>query len=224
MSIGRRQQAGSARGLATVLLLLVSLFSASAFGAEQDFPLAGKALLTALRGGGSNIYFRHVATVWSQSDDLRQQDDWLSCDPTDMRQLSDAGRADAVAIGNAMRKLDIPVAQVLASPYCRTMESARLINVGAVEASTDVMNLRAAEYFGGRDAIVANARRLLSTPPPVDHNRVIVAHGNVASAATPAYPAEGEALVFRPDGDGAFILIGRIETSQWVKLLAVIGN
>jgi nitrogen fixation protein FixH len=104
------------------------------------------------------------------------------------------------------------------------METARLIDVGAVEATTDVMNLRAAEYFGGRDAIVATARRLLSTPPPAGGNRVIVAHGNVASAATPAYPAEGEGLVFKPDGDGSFTLVGRIEPGQWAELLAKVGD
>jgi len=86
------------------------------------------------------------------------------------------------------------------------------------------MNLRAAEYFGGRDAIVATARRLLSTPPPAGGNRVIVAHGNVASAATMTYPAEGEALVFKPGGDGIFILVGRIELKQWADLLAAVGD
>lgn len=209
---------------AAVVLLAVSLPVVTPAGATQEPPLVGKTLVEALRAGGLNIYFRHVATNWSQSDDLRRRDDWLSCDPAEMRQLSDAGRADASDIGNAMRKLGIPVAQVLASPYCRTMETARLIDVGAVEASTDVMNLRAAEFFGGRDAIVVTARRLLSTPPAAGGNRVIVAHGNVARAATSAYPAEGEGLIFRPGGDGGFTLVGRIEPGQWAELLATVGD
>ena len=194
----------AAAALMTALLLTVT-----PAGADQGALLGGRALVDALRMGGLNIYFRHVATNWSQSDDLRNRDDWLSCDPTRMRQLSAAGR-DAVAVGNAMRELEIPVTQGLASPYCRTMETARLMDFGAVEPSTDVMNLRAAEYFGGRDAIVATAQRLLSTPP---------AHGNVANAATPAYPAEGEGLVFKPDGAGGFILLGRVEPGQWAELL-----
>ena len=209
---------------AAVVLLAVSLPVVTPAGATQESPLVGKTLVEALRVGGLNIYFRHVATNWSQNDDLRRRDDWLSCDPAEMRQLSDAGRVDAGDIGNAMRKLGIPVAQVLASPYCRTMETARLIDVGAVEASTDVMNLRAAEFFGGRDAIVVTARRLLSTPPAAGGNRVIVAHGNVARAATSAYPAEGEGLIFRPGGDGGFTLVGRIEPGQWAELLATVGD
>ena len=214
------------RGLRVVAtsLLALSLLAFTSAGADQGSLLGGKALVEALHAGGLNIYFRHVATDWSLSDDLRDRDDWLSCDPARMRQLSDAGRADAVAVGSAMRKLEVPVAQVLASPYCRTMETARLINVGRVEASTDVMNLRAAEYFGGRAAIVTTAQRLLSTPPPAGGNRVIVAHGNVASAATPAYPAEGEGLVFKPEDDGSFILVGRVEPGQWAELLATVAD
>jgi len=217
-----RQLAANRLRAAAATLMTALLLAVTPASADQGALLGGKALVEALRAGGLNIYFRHVATNWSQSDDLRQQDDWLSCDPTRMRQLSDAGRAAAVAVGNAMRKLEIPVAQVMASPYCRTMETARLMNVGAVEPSTEVMNLRAAEYFGGRAAIVATAQRLLSMAPPAGGNRIIVAHGNVASAATPAYPAEGEGLVFKPATDDSFILLGRVEPEQWAALLAAV--
>ncbi|MDH3630340.1 MAG: histidine phosphatase family protein [Gammaproteobacteria bacterium] len=186
--------------------------------------LTDLALVEALRNGGYNIYFRHVSTDWSQSDGLHQVDDWLSCDPAQMRQLSEPGRADAVAIGDAIRTLEIPVGEILASPYCRTVETARLMKLGEVTTSTAVMNLRAAEYFGGRAAIVATARALLATSPRPGTNRVIVAHGNVASAATPAYPAEGEGLVFKPEDDGSFILVGRVEPGQWAELLATVAD
>lgn len=175
-------------------------------------------LVDALRGGGYNVYFRHVATEWSQSDRVERRDDWLDCDPARMRQLSAAGRDDARAIGSALRKLAIPVGEVLASPYCRTMETARLMDVGAVQASTLVMNLRSASYFGGRAAIVATAQGLLSTPPPAGTNRVIVAHGNVAREATPVYPGEGEGVIFSPDGNGGFRLLGRFTPADWKRL------
>lgn len=204
--------------------LLARIIAAGAVFLALTAPLQGDeltadALIAALRGGGFNIYFRHVATDWSQSDNLRRADDWLTCDPARMRQLSDAGRGDAAAIGEALRRLRIPVGVVLASPYCRTMETARLMQVGEVVASTDVMNLRAAEYFGGRAAIVANARRLLSSLPPPGTNRIIVAHGNVGREATPAYPAEGEGLVLQPDDQGGFRLFARIPPARWNRIL-----
>lgn len=201
-----------------VRLLLAAWFMlAGSFAAAQAQSAAEVALVEMLRGGGYNIYFRHVGTDWSQSDRVERRDDWLDCDPARMRQLSDEGRADAVAVGAAMRSLGIPVGEVLASPYCRTMETARLMQLGPVRASTEVMNLRSAEYFGGRQAIVASARRLLSTPPPEGSNRVIVAHGNVAREATPVYPGEGEGVVFEPLGAG-FRLVGRVTPDDWRRI------
>ncbi len=206
--------------LVKLLTSSVVLLVLAAPAAAQDGEPGAGALLEALRDGGFNIYFRHVATDWSQSDRLRQAGDWLDCDPARMRQLSDAGRSDAVAIGAAMRRLRIPVGEVLASPYCRTMETARLMQLGEVEASTEVMNLLAAEYFGGRAAIVATARQLLSTAPPGGGNRVVVAHGNVAREATPAYPAEGEALILRPVDGAGFELVGRVKPGDWARLMS----
>ena len=209
MKFGRLSAA--ALGLLLAIVALIPLAASSPL-------LDDAALVAALRGGGYNVYFRHVATDWSQSDRVDRRDDWLDCDPARMRQLSAAGRDDARGIGEAMRKLEIPVGEVLASPYCRTMETARLMDVGEVQASTDVMNLRSASYFGGRAAIVASAQRLLSTPPAPGTNRVIVAHGNVAREATPVYPGEGEGVVFEPDGNGGFRLVGRLTPAAWRRV------
>ena len=206
-----------ARLCLNALLALCLLAPGSARAAEL---LDDAALLAALRQGGHNIYFRHVATDWSLSDDVRQADDLRSCDAARMRQLSDAGRADAIAIGEAMRRLRIPVSEVKASPYCRTVETARLMQLGEVIESDEVMNLRAASYVGGRGRVVETAQQLLASEPPGGGNRVIVAHGNVAREATPYYPGEGEALVFEPEKGVGFILRGRIPVNDWQRLMA----
>ena len=39
----------------------------------------------------------------------------------------DAGRDEARRIGVAIKRLEIPVGEVMASPFCRTMETAQLI-------------------------------------------------------------------------------------------------
>jgi phosphohistidine phosphatase SixA len=201
-----------------MMLLLACLLAAGPLSAADSL-LTDIALVKALRAGGFNIYFRHVSTDWSQSDDVRQVDDWRSCDPLRMRQLSAAGRAAARAIGMAMRRLAIPVDEVLASPYCRTVETAKLMDLGKVVESMQVMNLRSADYVGGRASVVANAQALLASAPGAAVNRVIVAHGNVAREATSAYPGEGEALVFEPDATGGFVLRGRIAVGDWARLV-----
>lgn len=196
------------------LLLIVT----SAGAAAQAGSLGGLALVEALRAGGFNIYFRHAATDWSQSDHIEKAGDWTSCDPARVRQLSDDGRRATRAAGEAMRALGIPVGKVLASPYCRTMETARLLGLGEVEASTDIMNLRSAHYFGGREAVVGTARARLSRAPAPGTNTVLVAHGNVAREATPVYPSEGEGVVFRPLGADGFEFVGRLEPAEWERL------
>ena len=180
--------------------------------------LSGQELIAALRDGGYSLYFRHAATDWSQDDQVRQDGDWTSCDGAHMRQLSDDGRETARAVGAAIRALEIPVGEVLASPYCRTLETARLMRLGAVQPTTEVINMRVADRFGGTQAVIASARRLLATVPAGGTNRVIVAHGNVARDATPVYPDEAEAVIFRPDGQGGFDLVGRLTPAQWSAL------
>ena len=180
--------------------------------------LSGQELVEALRQGGYNLYFRHQATDWSQQDRVRQEGDWLDCAGVKTRQLSEQGRRNAAATGEAVRRLAIPVSEVLASPYCRTMETARQLGLGEVRPTTDVINMRVATYFGGRDAVIATARKLLARPTDPGSNRVIVAHGNVVSAATPVYPGEGEAVIFRPDGEGGFVFVGRLAPDQWALL------
>lgn len=201
------------------LALLATLLSVgSPTLAQETAVLTGKALVQELRAGGYNVYFRHAATNWSQSDHIREAGDWTSCDPARARQLSDEGRASARAVGRAMRALKIPVGRILASPYCRTVETAKLLNLGPVETTTDIVNLRVAAYFGGRDAIAKRAQAQLATSPVNSTNTVLVAHGNVARHATHVYPDEGEGIIFRPQGNGKFIFVGRLTPAQWVQL------
>lgn len=206
-----------------VLLALLVSFPAGA-PAQDTVLLSGEALIQALRGGGYNVYFRHAATDWSQSDDVRAEGDWVSCDASRIRQLSDGGRLTSREVGEAIRALGIPVGRVLASPYCRTVETARLMALGPVETTTDIMNLRVASYFGGRAAIARRARARLAVPPAQGTNTVLVAHGNVAREATEVYPGEGEGLVFRPDGSGGFVFVGRLAPDQWVGLAEALAG
>mgnify|MGYP002632403398 CR=1 FL=1 len=151
-------------------------------------------------------------------DNVQKTDDWLSCDGTRIRQLSAAGRQSAVNTGLAIQSLKIPIGPVLASPYCRTVETAKLMGLGEVKPTVAVINMRVADYFGGQSAVVETARTLLAQRPPNNFNTVIVAHGNVARASTPVYPGEGEGVVFEADGVGEFRFIGRLSPAEWQSL------
>ena len=189
-------------------------------GTAWSEELAGEALVKALRQGGHNIYFRHAETDWSQNDQVEAVGDWISCDPLKIRQLSDSGRATARQIGDAIRTLRIPVGKVLSSQYCRAAETARLFGLGQVEVTRDIMNMRAAEYVGGREAVIRRARRLLSEQPPPGTNVIIVGHGNLMRAATDAYPSEGGSGIFVPrlESERGFELVIQLSSEDWIRL------
>ena len=205
-----------------LLLFLAPLFARAAPAAERD----DTALVAALRAGGHVLYFRHAATDWTQNDQVRQAGDWQSCDGTKMRQLSDTGRMTAQLIGLAIRTLAIPVGEVLSSEYCRTAETARLMSLGTVRTTTEIMNLRSQDYVGGYDAAVANARAHFIRPLAPGTNRVIVGHGNLMRAATGQYTDEAGAVVVRPDSgaDLGFTFITLITPQDWLRLAEELGR
>jgi phosphohistidine phosphatase SixA len=186
--------------------------------------LEGKALVEALQDGGYNIYFRHAPTDWDQHDRVETAGDWTSCDPAEMRQLSTEGRATAQRVGNAIRALGVPVAKVLSSEYCRAWETARLLDLGPVTKTRDIMNMRVVDHVGGRDAVIRRAQRVLAQPAPEGANVVIVGHGNLMRAATGAYASEAGSGVYAPrvGSEPGFELVARLAPDDWMQLAELV--
>ena len=185
----------------TVLRAFLSLL-----GCWLAFEAAGAdpALVGRLREGGYVLYLRHASTDFSQNDS--RMTSFADCDS--QRNLTDRGRDEARALGEHVKRLKIPVGEVLASPFCRTMETARLA-FGKATATSDVRGgpVEAARY----EAL----RKLLSSPVAKGTNRVISSHGNPFYAlAGPPYLAEGEIAVVKPEGD-RFTVIARIRPTEW---------
>ena len=171
--------------------------------------LSPVSLADLLRAGNLTLYFRHTATDFSQSD----RDDRELADCSKQRNLTEKGRSDARAIGEAMRAMKLPVEEVLASPYCRTLETARLIT-GRATKSPDV---RGHVTTAGRPDYAA-LEKILSTPPAAGTLRIIASHGNpfFAIAGEPRLD-EGEAAVIRGDGK-SWAIVARIKVGDWVSL------
>ncbi len=183
--------------------------------------LQAQSLADALRDGGHVIYFRHAATDWSQQDRINGPSDWDSCDPQRARQLSAEGRATARQVGEALRRLRIPVHAVVSSAFCRCVDTARLLDVGPVSVSPDLINTSMAGHVGGMEALAATVRRRLAAPPPAGRNTVLVAHGNLFVLVAGVRPAEAGAAVVRPDGRGGFRLVRLVAPEEWAGLEAV---
>jgi phosphohistidine phosphatase SixA len=170
--------------------------------------------IDALRQGGHVIVFRHGQTHSDQAD----------TDPLNMknfaaqRQLNDEGRAQASAIGQSMRKLGIPVSQVLTSTFQRAIDTGTLLGLGDVTASPDVTEGGLVVTPDENNRRAQALRKLVSAPPPAGGNLVIVSHKpNILDAFGKDWfnVREGEASVFKPDGNGGYSLVMRVQASEW---------
>ena len=188
------------------VFLWLALAIASYAHAEVD-----AALLAQLRAGGNVLYMRHASTDFSRNDaNMKSYEDCAG-----QRNLIDKGRAEARAVGEHIKRLRIPIGAVVASPFCRTMETARLA-FGKAEAMNEARGGPARPDDPKR---YDGLRKLLATPPAPGTNSVIVSHGNPFHAvAGPPYLAEGELAVIRPRGESGFAILGRIRVEDWQLL------
>ena len=90
--------------------------------------------IKALQDGGHVVILRHGATHADQAD----TDPLNISNVAKQRQLNDQGRALAREIGEAMRKLKIPVGQVITSQFNRAVETGTLLGFGAVSSTADI--------------------------------------------------------------------------------------
>jgi phosphohistidine phosphatase SixA len=173
--------------------------------------------ISALRDGGYVIVFRHGATHQDQADT-----DPLNTDNVaKQRQLNDDGRALAKSIGESLRKLRIPVGQIHTSLFKRAINTGTLMGFGDVKVSADYTEggLVVTPIENNRRA--AALRKIAGTMPPAGTNIIVVTHKpNILDAFGKDWfdVREGEASVFKPDGNGGYKPVGRIQAGEWGKL------
>jgi hypothetical protein len=185
------------------LAFLAMILLASAATAEPSAELFAQ-----LRQGGYVLFLRHTSTDFSQDDSRMKSFE----DCATQRNLTDKGRAEARALGEHVKRLKIPIGEVLASPFCRTMETARLA-FGKARATNDV---RGGPLSADDPKRYQPLRLRLGTTPAAGTNTVLSSHGNPFRAvAGPPYLAEGEIAVVRPEGGEKFSVIARIRPTDW---------
>jgi broad specificity phosphatase PhoE len=193
-----------------VAVLIAVLAAAPAAGQ----PATTAAVLEALRAGGHVIVFRHGATHPDQADT-----DPLNFDNVaKQRQLNDAGRAQARAVGEVFAAARVPFGKVYSSRFQRAAETARLIAGKDPQPTLDVTEggLVVTPIENNRRARAL--RDLAAATPDPGTNTLIVSHKpNVIDAFGKDWfeIKEGEASVFKPDGRGGFALVGRVQIGDW---------
>ena len=189
----------------------VSLLSASGAFAQSTPP---DALVKSLRDGGYVLVMRHASSPTEAPTPQAANPDNLKLE----RQLDEAGRSSARAMGEAMRALKIPIGDVLTSPTYRARETVKFANLPSGQSHPELGD-------GGQSMKTATDEqgtwlRERAARLPKGTNTVIVTHmPNLARGFPELGPvADGETIVFGRDGTGAVRALGRIRIDEWPRL------
>jgi phosphohistidine phosphatase SixA len=157
----------------------------------------------ALRQGGHVALMRHAEAPGGAGDPPGFRLD----DCRTQRNLSDQGRVDAKAVGARFRAEGVIVSKLLSSPWCRCVDTARLMDLGAVEIAPTFSNAFILAHQ--RSTLTAGARAII-TGWKGPGTLLIVTHGANIQALTGYSPASGEVVVVAAGPDGTLREAGRI--------------
>jgi phosphohistidine phosphatase SixA len=190
-----------------LLLMTVSAMAGQTASLEE--------LISRLRQGGYVLVMRHASSPREAPVKERANADNLNLE----RQLDEPGRRGASAMGDALRRLRIPIGAVLTSPTYRAMETVRIARLEAPMVVSELGD--GGQSMQGVSEPQAAWLRGRVTEIPRTGNTILVTHQpNLSRAFSEwgASVADGETVVLRPDGKGGTTLVGRIPIEQWSRL------
>ena len=185
------------RALAALALWLIVAPMAAAADERQAW--------AALVGGGHVALVRHGSAPPGYGDPPGFKLD----DCATQRNMDERGRAQAKALGEAFRRRGVPVDKILSSPWCRCLETARLMDLGPVES---VMAVASSERSPERLVVLKQMVAAWRGPGTL----VVVTHAFTVRALVGIMPEQAEIVVVRPrPGDQTEMdVVGRISTPR----------
>jgi phosphohistidine phosphatase SixA len=170
----------------------------------QEPPEQLWSILRQSKGNSHAILFRHTIAPGGGDPPEFQLNDCST-----QRNLSEEGRKQAVQIGQELKHQKIPIAQVLSSQWCRCLETARLMELGEVQAYPPLNS-----FFSDRsrtDEQTAQLRSFLLKNHQETGVMILVTHQVNITALTDIFPQSGEGVVVRVDRDKPSIeVLGRL--------------
>ncbi|GGF18293.1 hypothetical protein GCM10010954_16300 [Halobacillus andaensis] len=175
-------------------------------------------LLNSLKEGGYILYARHAEATMGEDQPTIDLED---C--TTQRNLSDRGRQQAVMYGETLRRLGIPIDEpILASPFCRTKETAGLAfgepNVEVDPFWINIYNLSSDLPLEEEGRILTELTTILESPPPEGTNTLIIAHGFPGGVGLGEMSNMGTVVV-KPMGRGnGYDMLTYLSLDEWERL------
>ena len=188
------------------------LLSVHGLAAES---LSDNAFVRALQQGGKVIVMRHAKSPHESPTKDTAAPGNIKLE----RQLDETGRITAAAMGDAIRRLNIPIAGVFSSPTYRAMETARRAKFPKPGVYPELGNAGHGMREASGDESQWLKRKVMQWPKR--GNAVFVTHSPNIEAAFPQFAegmGAGEALVLEKDGHGGINLLKRIKIEEWPAL------
>jgi phosphohistidine phosphatase SixA len=202
--------------------LALVAFTGLALGLSSTSSFAQSAmrdLLEDMKKGGYVVVIRHGRTDESVATKDQSPLDLSTCSGQLM--LNDVGKKQAEAIGEALKKAEVSVGKVIASTYCRAMETGRLA-FGKAEPS-DALLLEAFVPAPGTPVPapwpqrVEHMKELIAAAPAAETNTVLITHFPNVKAALGVQIGFGDAAIVKPDGHGGVTVVARITAKEWAS-------
>ena len=160
-------------------------------------------LVERLQAGGVILMVRHA-----QAPGFGDPPNFRVYDCATQRNLDEAGRAQARAMGEWLRARGAAPSRVYSSQWCRCLETARLMGLGAVTPLPALNSFF--ERPQDREANLAALRTFLAEPLPPGEVLVLVTHQVTITAVSGTSVASGEGVLLAPGEDGALRMLGQI--------------
>jgi phosphohistidine phosphatase SixA len=184
-----------------------------------DESLSRADLVLALQRGGYVILMRHASSPGTAPDAAR-----VSADNTQHeRQLDEQGQASARALGDAFRRLNIPIGEVLSSPTYRAIETVKVAKLGQPTTFPELGQSEPGMSADKGQTRAAWLKAKAAERPAAGTNTLIVTHYPNIAEAFPREAdglAEGEALILRPDKRDGASFVARVKIDEWASLAA----
>ena len=180
-------------------IALAALILVLALGAPANARADEAAAWAALRAGGHVALMRHTDAPGGTGDPPGFKVEECAT----QRNLSDQGRADAAQIGTRLKAEGISFEKILSSPWCRCMDTARLLDMGAVGPAPTFGNV--VVLRDQTESLTEGARTLIAGWHGAG-TLLVVTHGANIRALTGISPSTGEIVVVERSAEA----IGRI--------------
>jgi phosphohistidine phosphatase SixA len=168
------------------IVAIVALIVAVTPAAAADASVAWEAL----RKSGYVALMRHADAPGGAGDPPGFKLD----DCSTQRNLSEKGRVDAVAMGAQIRANGISFTRIVSSPWCRCVETAKLMDLGPVDIDPAFSN--AFVLRDRREELRHDATSILNTW--TDGTLMVVTHGANIHALSGVSPTSAEIVVVDP--------------------------